>query len=202
MFTGIIERTIKVLDASDSPNLRRLTLANPWTDLRPGESIAINGCCLTVAQFQKDTLSFDVIRETLDKTNLGTLKPADSVNVERSLKIGDRLDGHYVQGHIDGRATLLESRATGNDHRLQIEAPPELSEYLIPKGSVAIDGISLTLASVNGNIFQVALIPTTLQLTTLGSRQPGWQFNLETDILSKTVISWLARRQGSAEAGS
>jgi riboflavin synthase len=194
MFTGIIERTIKVLEATDSANLRRLTLESPWTDLRPGESIAINGCCLTVSRIEKDTLSFDVIRETLDKTSLATLKPADLVNVERSLKIGDRLDGHYVQGHIDGRATLLESRAIGNDHRLQIEAPPELAEFLIPKGSVAIDGISLTLASVRGNIFEVALIPTTLALTTLGSRQPGWQFNLETDIISKTVISWLTRQ--------
>ena len=137
-----------------------------------------------------------MIKETLDKTNLGLLKAGDEVNVERSLQIGDRIDGHFVQGHVDGRAKLVRVISNENEVRLVVESPRELAKYIVPKGSVSIDGVSLTVAAISGDCFEVALIPTTLKLTNLGTRPLGWPFNLETDILSKTIISWLERREG------
>ena len=193
MFTGIIERTLRVFSAADSRGFRRLTIASPWTDIRLGESIAINGCCLTVAEITDGTLAFDVIEETLGKTNLGSLQGGDEINAERSLRVGDRIDGHFVQGHIDGIARLTDISATTEEWRLTIEAPPPLVKYLVPKGSVTIDGVSLTLAALDGPRFEVALIPTTLNLTTLGKKTVGWMFNLETDVLSKTIVSYLER---------
>ncbi len=195
MFTGIVERTIKVLAVSDITSGRRIMLENPWTDVLQGQSIAINGCCLTVAGMEAGRLQFDAIRETLDKTNLGLLQASELVNVERSLRIGDRLDGHFVQGHVDGRATLLAIQKNPQETRLSIRCPHELSKYLIPKGSVTLDGVSLTLAAVRDEIFEVAMIPTTLSLTTLDKKDVGWEFNLEADMLNKTVISWLERQK-------
>lgn len=194
MFTGIVERTLKVLGVADGPMFRRLTLGCDWEDLRLGESIAINGACLTVAEIGENQVGFDVVQETLEKTNLGTLINGDSVNVERSLRVGDRMDGHFVQGHVDGTGVLLEQLAQANQWRFRIQAPDTLARYLTPKGSITIDGVSLTLASVEGSEFEVALIPTTLALTTLGSRTPGWRFNLEADILAKTIVHYLEQR--------
>ena len=194
MFTGIIERTVRVVGMSAGPGFHRLTLAAHWPDLGGGESIAVNGCCLTVAEISSDELGFDVIQETLDKTNLGLLKAGDEVHVERALRIGDRLNGHFVQGHIDDTAPLVDRIDSDSETRLIVQAPAGLAKYLVPKGSVAIDGVSLTIAAVNGLLFEVALIPTTLNLTTLGRRKIGWPFNLETDLLSKTVITWLERQ--------
>jgi riboflavin synthase len=193
MFTGIIERTLTVLGIADGPGFLRLTLASHWEDVKHGESIAINGCCLTVAEIAPEQLGFDVIAETLSKTNLGLLAIGDAVNAERSLRVGDRIDGHFVQGHVDGVARLVDMSATETEWRLTIEAPPPLAKYLVPKGSIAIDGVSLTLAAVDGNRFQVALIPTTLELTTLKTRKIGWMFNLEADVFSKTIVSYLER---------
>jgi len=193
MFTGIIERTLTVLGTVDGPGFRRLTLAVDWIDVKHGQSIAINGCCLTVAEIAPGELQFDVIAETLAKTNLGSLQQGDAVNAERSLRVGDRIDGHFVQGHVDGVARLVDVAANGEEWRLTVEAPNDLAKYLVPKGSVAIDGVSLTLALVQDNQFQVALIPTTLELTTLKSRPIGWLFNLEADVFSKTIVSYLER---------
>jgi riboflavin synthase len=193
MFTGIIERTLAVTSVAASMHFRRLTLEVPWTDVKHGESVAINGCCLTVAEISGQQLAFDVIAETLSKTNLGLLQPGDRVNAERSLRVGDRIDGHFVQGHVDGLARLVEVRATDAEWRLVVEVPDLLGKYLIPKGSIAIDGVSLTLAAVEGNRFEVALIPTTLDLTTLKQKQAGWMFNLEADVFSKTIVSYLQR---------
>jgi riboflavin synthase len=195
MFTGIVEKTVAVVGLASTAKFQRLTLASDWRDVKTGESIAVNGCCLTVAQVLQDKLEFDVIAETLEKTNLGSLKAGDHVNVERSLRIGDRLDGHFVQGHVDGKALLLDAKFDDEQGRLTLEAPFSLAKYLIPKGSVALDGVSLTIASVKGNVFEVALIPTTIKLTTIGQKQPGWNFNLEADVLSKTIVSWLERRE-------
>lgn len=195
MFTGIVECTAGVLGATDVPGGRRLRLATDWKDVTLGQSIAVNGCCLTIADIKKDEISFDVIPETLQKTNLGLLQAGQDVNLERSLRIGDRLDGHWVQGHIDGRAILLESKTSAEEVRLRLKPPAELAKYLIPKGSVAIDGVSLTIAAIpEPSVFEVALIPTTLRLTTLGQKQPGWPFNLEADLLSKTIVTWLERQ--------
>jgi riboflavin synthase len=199
MFTGIVEKISKVATVIDSLSFRRLGLALDFdsddSDIWPGQSIAVNGCCLTVAEVSPDGAVFDVIKETLAKTNLGLLEPGDEVNIERSLKVGDRIDGHFVQGHVDGRARLLDIAASSEEYVLRLETAPELAKYVTPKGSVTLDGVSLTVVKVNGNVFEVALIPTTLQLTTLGKKQRGWPFNLETDILNKTVVTWLERQK-------
>jgi riboflavin synthase len=198
MFTGIIERTAKIVAVSDSSMFRRLSLAVPWTDVRGGDSIAVNGVCLTVAEIEAGSttlLSFDVIAETLSKTNLGTLAAGDRVNLERALRVGDRLDGHFVQGHVDGVAPIIERHSTANEWRIIAEAPPHLARFLSPKGSVALDGVSLTLAAVHGRRFEVALIPTTLEMTNLGDLSVGWPLNFEADILSKTIVNWLEQRR-------
>jgi len=193
VFTGIIHHTPRILSAADHPAGRRLTLAPLATNHALGESIAINGVCLTVADITPTELAFDVIPETLDKTNLGQLKSGDVVHAERSLRVGDPIDGHFVQGHVDGTAELLRKTADAHEHRLRLRAPAHLAKYLVPKGSIAVDGVSLTLAAVNGAEFELALIPTTLEITTLGKKQPGYRFNLECDSMAKTIISYLEK---------
>jgi len=194
VFTGIIEKTASVIAVAKGPTFERITLENEWPDVRDGESIAVNGVCLTVAEQKPGEIGFDVVKETLARTNLGLVSDGDRVHLERSLRLGDRLSGHFVQGHVDGVARLLEQGATGRDEwRLALECPPDLSVYLACKGSVALDGVSLTIASVHENRFEVVLIPTTLQMTLLGQRQAGWPFNLEVDVLTKTVVAWLER---------
>jgi len=201
MFTGIIEKTAKVTRVIENRMARRLVISHAWPDLRDGESIAVNGVCLTIAEFTADEVSFDVIAETIEKTNLGLLRAGDDVHVERALRVGDRFDGHFVQGHVDGRARLVEQRTSETEWRLVIEAPDELAKYLAPKGSVAIDGVSLTIAALHGNIFELALIPTTLEITALGRRPVGWLFNFEADMMSKTVVHWLEQREAARENG-
>jgi riboflavin synthase len=195
MFTGIVENTARLAAIEGSETLKHLTIAYDWNDVKHGDSIAINGVCLTVANVQPGRFRFDVIKETLDKTNLGDLRVGDEVNVERALRAGDRMDGHFVQGHVDGTGRLVSKTADEKEWRLAIEAPDELVKYNIPKGSISLDGVSLTLALVKGKIFEVALIPTTLEKTTLGKKQIGWRFNLEADILSKTIVHYLELRQ-------
>jgi riboflavin synthase len=198
MFTGIVERTLKVIGVAQGPGFLRLTIAHPWPDVKHGESIAINGVCLTIAELAPGQIGFDVIKETLDKTNLGLLSSGDDVNVERAMRVGDRIDGHFVQGHVDGVAALVRSKSSESEWRLTIEAPSHLAKYLAPKGSICIDGVSLTIAALEGNQFDVALIPTTLQLTTLGKRNIGWPFNLEADIISKQIVHFLENRSPGA----
>jgi riboflavin synthase len=202
MFTGIVERTVHIIGVAQGPKFTRLTLARPqdWADVADGESIAVNGVCLTVAERSAGEVGFDVITETLRLTNLGLLQGGDEVHVERSLRAGDRISGHFVQGHVDGTARLLEHRADADEWRLTLEAPPPLAKYIVPKGSVALDGVSLTIAAVEGDRFEVALIPTTLRLTTLGRRSAGWPFNLECDILAKTIVAVLERQRGKVES--
>ena len=195
MFTGIVERTVRVIGASDGPKFRRLTLAVDWPDVRDGESVAVNGVCLTVAARAPGELGFDVIKETLDKTNLGQLNCGDDVHVERALRVGDRVDGHFVQGHVDGVAVLVNQVADASEWRLTLEPPPGLMRFVIPKGSVTLDGVSLTIASVAKTDFDVALIPTTANVTALARRPLGWPYNFEADILSKTVVAWLERQK-------
>jgi riboflavin synthase len=195
VFTGIVEKTARVIGIADGPNFRRLNLAVDWTDIALGQSVAVNGCCLTIARISPGEIGFDVIEETLNRTNLGLLSTGDDVNLERSLRVGDRLDGHFVQGHIDGVGKLIDSRANPGERRLTIEAPASLCQFLIPKGSITVDGISLTLAGIRENFFEVALIPTTMQLTTIARKSIGWPYNLEMDILSKTMVSWLDRQK-------
>jgi riboflavin synthase alpha subunit len=199
MFTGIIHQLATILSVSDIPAGRRLVVPAFAENHVLGESIAVNGCCLTVAQITEGALGFDVIPESLGKTNLGQLQVGDAVHVERSLRVGDPVDGHFVQGHVDGTGRLIDQVADGQEWRLRIEAPAHLAKYLVPRGSIAIDGVSLTLASVDGSRFEVALIPTTLSLTTLGKKQNNYSFNLECDMMSKTIISYLERIRPSVD---
>lgn len=193
MFNGIVEQAPRLVGVSQTSMFRRLVLPRLWPDVALGESIAVNGVCLTIAELDDASIGFDVIRETLDKTNLGLLAPGDPVNVERAMRVGDRIDGHFVQGHVDGTGALVDQVASESEWRLAIRPPDHLRKYIIPKGSISIDGVSLTIAAIGGDTFDVALIPTTLRLTQLGSRPMGWPFNLEADILAKTIITQLER---------
>lgn len=196
MFTGIIHHKASLIISSPSPTGRRLTFTNPFSgdDLpKLGDSIAINGCCLTVCGQTQKQLAFDAIPETLAKTNLGNLTPGREVHVERSLRAMDRIDGHFVQGHVDGVATVKAISTENGEWRMTMEVPSEFSKYLIPKGSISLDGVSLTLARIDGTQFDVTLIPTTLELTTLGQRKIGDALNLECDATAKTIVSYLER---------
>jgi riboflavin synthase len=196
MFTGLVEAlgTVRRIDSAGSG--KRLTIAE--RDLAAGaaagDSIAINGACLTVVEHDEETLSFQAGPETLQRTNLGELKAGDRVNLERALRLGDRLGGHLVQGHIDGVAQIAASRREGEWELVWFQCPAELTAQMVPKGSVTVDGVSLTLVEVAGDRFSVALIPHTLKNTTLGLKKPGAHVNLETDILAKYV--WKCLRGG------
>lgn len=189
MFTGLVELLGTVAQVSDDGPGRRLTLTAP--SLLPGtavgDSIAVNGCCLTVVALTADGFTFEAGPETLRLTNLGELRPGDRVNLERSLRMGDRLGGHFVTGHIDGLGQIAERRREGDWEFVAFGCPPVLAEQLSPKGSVAVDGISLTLVGVERAGFQVMLISHTLAVTTLGFKSVGSSVNLETDLLAKYV---------------
>lgn len=199
MFTGIIESAGLVRSMQPSAAGARLVVDAAGLTAAPvlGASIAINGVCQTVASVSFPTLEFDVVPETLRRTTLGRLRRGDRVNLEQSLRPGDRLDGHFVQGHVDGTAVVTEIVRDGECLLALEMADPGLAEFLIPKGSVAIDGVSLTIAAVGGAAFRVALIPTTLELTNLGERGPGDLVNVETDILARTVVSFLRRAEAA-----
>lgn len=199
MFSGIVEKTAPVASIVDRDKLRLIELETGWGDVALGQSVAVNGACLTVARIHGSVLGFDVIAETLDKTNLGALRPGDRVNVERSIRSDTPIDGHFVQGHVDCAARLIRQTVDATDWRLTIERPAAVARFLAPKGSICLDGVSLTLAALRDDSFDVALIPTTIERTTLGDRPPGWRFNLEADILSKTVVNWLEQRFGTAD---
>jgi riboflavin synthase len=196
MFTGIVERSVPVLALEDRPGYRRLALGCDWNDVRRGESVAVNGCCLTIAELAPGKLMFDAIPETLAKTNLGLLKPGDHAHVERAMRVGDRIDGHFVQGHIDATAKLIAIHQEG-EFRVEVEPPIELMKFMIPRGSVSLDGVSLTIARLHKTTFEVALIPTTLTITQLGNHEIGWPYNIEADTLSKTIVNWLENWKGA-----
>ncbi len=164
-------------------------------DLALGESVAVNGCCLTVTAHDAETCRFEAGPETLRRTNLGDLRNGDRVNLERSLRVGDRLGGHIVQGHIDGVGRIERILSDGAWVMIWFACPPELSAQMVSKGSVAVDGVSLTLVDVEDGRFSVALIPHTLAHTTLGFKRPGDPVNLETDLLAKYVQKCLSGRK-------
>jgi riboflavin synthase len=189
MFTGLIELLSRVADIEAEPPgvLLVVAVGKIADDVKIGDSIAVNGCCLTVVRIDGQSLSFQAGEETLKRTNLGQLGPGSPVNIERSLAIGDRLGGHFVTGHIDGQGVLAERRDDKDWSTCWFTAPPELFKQIASKGSIAIDGVSLTVVDVEAARFSVALIPHTLSATTLGRLAVGDSVNLETDLIAKYV---------------
>ncbi len=189
MFTGLVECLAPVVDVIPEPPGKRLVIVAPTlaASASIGDSIAINGCCLTVVEIDDDRLAFQAGSETLERTNLGALTDGDHVNLERSLRLDDQLGGHYVTGHIDGCGTLQQRIDDRDWSTLWFRMPPALGCQMASKGSVAVDGVSLTLVEVEKDRFSVALIPHTLHITTLGKLDVGARVNLETDLLAKYV---------------
>ena len=189
MFTGLIETICIVKSVSRAGDSMVLTidLAKLADESRTGDSIAINGACLTIAKLQGGLASFDASAETLAKSTLGKLKPSSEVNLERPLKATDRFGGHFVLGHVDGTATVKAIDKSGEFANIKFAATTELLETMVVKGSVAVDGISLTIAAVDLNSFAVSVIPETLKRTTLGKAKIGDYVNIETDIIVKTI---------------
>jgi riboflavin synthase len=203
VFTGIIEATAVVEGIEPRGGGTRLVLETrrPLRDLALGESIAVDGACLTVTGRRGRRFAAEVSPETLRRTTLGALTPGDTVNLERSLRLGDRLGGHVVQGHVDGVGTLDAITPDRKWSLYRFRAPAALLPYLVEKGSIAIDGVSLTLFACRGARFTVALIPHTLAVTTLGRRRPGDRVNVEADILLKQIAAMLrSRRAGRSRA--
>lgn len=202
MFTGIVEAVGRVRAIEPRGEKTRLVIDAPAIaeGLAIGASVAVNGACLTAIEAKDGAIAFEAVRETLDKTSLGALAVGASVNLERALRADGRLDGHIVQGHVDatGRVRAVERR--GDDVRFAVACDAAFAELLVPKGSVAIDGVSLTVVGVEAEGFDVALIPHTLAATTLGSRRPGDPVNLEADVLGKYVRKYLAQVVGAGAA--
>jgi riboflavin synthase len=192
MFTGIV-REVGTVDAFGGS---RLVVAGPETaaSVTVGDSVSVAGVCLTVVEAGEGRLAFDVVPETLARTALGRLEPGDSVNLEPSLRVGDPLGGHVVQGHVDAVGSVRSLEPEAESRRVWVDAPESVVRYCLEKGSIAVDGVSLTVAALDDDGFEVALIPHTLEVTTLGRLEPGDEVNLETDVLAKVVERLLAAR--------
>ena len=200
MFTGIVEAVAEVVAVEPSGAGARLVVsaAAIAAETRIGDSIAVNGCCLTVAAATGGRVAFDAVRETLDRSALGALRAGSRVNLERALRADGRLDGHIVQGHVDETGRVRALSRSANDTRLSIATSARFSDWLIEKGSVAVDGVALTVVGLERAGFDVALIPHTLAVTTLGALEPGQAVNLEADVLGKYVRSYLERVSATA----
>jgi riboflavin synthase len=196
MFTGLVEEIGTVTEIVMGARWARLTVCAPTVHVgaKLGDSVAVNGCCLTVVAIENDRLTFDAVPETLARTNLGALQRGSQVNLERPLAVGDRLGGHFVQGHVDGVGTVLTIQPEENAVVIEIRIPAEQRRYIVEKGSVTVDGVSLTVAEVRPESFTVWTIPHTRAITTLGARVAGDQVNLECDVLGKYVERLLAER--------
>ncbi len=205
MFTGIVEETGRVIAFTRGAGAWRLQIGARVVTGGPagtgpdgvglGDSVAVNGCCLTVGQFDRENLWFDVLEETRRVTNFTAFAPGSPVNLERALRADGRLGGHFVTGHVDGTGEVLVFAARGADHYLRVRGPEGSGRWLVPKGSVAVDGVSLTVAEVGADELAVWLIPHTLRATNLGVRQEGDRVNLEFDLLAKHTEKLLALRQ-------
>ena len=200
MFTGLVEEQGSVVDIESLGDSVRLTLRGPLvtSDASHGDSIAVNGCCLTVTDLDGDTFTADVMEESLRRTSLSDLSVGSPVNLERAVAAGARLGGHIVQGHVDGVGSLLERTPSEHWDVLRFSLPEELARYLVEKGSITVSGVSLTVVDVTDDTFSVSLIPTTLADTILGTIAPGDRVNLEVDIVAKYVERLLTTGGGSA----
>ncbi len=194
MFTGLIEEAGVVAGVAPAPEGARLVIsaAAVLEGLRVGDSVAVSGACLTAVDVSAGRFSADCVAETLRRTSLGSLQAGDRVNLERPMRLGDRLDGHIVQGHVDGVGRVRATRREGESTILEIAPPAGLLRYIVEKGSIAVDGVSLTVAERLGDAFTVALIPHTMQITTLGPGARDRAVNLEVDVLAKYVESLVA----------
>ncbi|WP_165984491.1 riboflavin synthase [Streptomyces sp. YIM 98790] len=199
MFTGIVEELGRVTAVEQLGDSCRLTLHGPLVtgDARHGDSIAVNGVCLTVVETAGGTFTADVMAETLHRTSLGALVPGSRVNLERPMALGGRLGGHLVQGHVDGTGTILERTPGERWEVVRVSLPARLARYVVEKGSITVDGVSLTVVEAADDSFTVSLIPATLALTTLGLKGPGEPVNLETDVLAKYTERLLAHGAAS-----
>ncbi|MEZ4705295.1 MAG: riboflavin synthase [Bdellovibrionota bacterium] len=198
MFTGIVEHSAKILEKDAD----KLTVEHPgWTDLQQGQSIAVNGCCLTIIDHTPQAMSFELSPETLGKTNLGTLSLGKSANLERAMKLGHRLDGHLVSGHVDDQGTILSIQPQNNYHHIEIEFDSHFCPWLISKGSITVDGVSLTLNEIKKNMscFSVMIIPHTFANTRFGSYQEGDRVNLEFDLVAKYIQNMM-QLEGNIDA--
>lgn len=196
MFTGLVEEVGEVIKLQHGSNSAKITVkaSKVLEQVKLGDSIAVNGVCLTVVWFIKSQFAAEVMEETLRKTNLGSLAAGDLVNLERALSLGDRLGGHMVSGHIDGVGKIVGIKRVDIANVITVEAPQEVTDYLIPKGSVAIDGISLTVIDCQEEMFTVSIIPHTAAATTLGDKKTGDKVNLEADLIGKYVAKFLERQ--------
>jgi riboflavin synthase len=191
MFTGIVAELGEVAGIEQRGDAARLTIRGSVEGVSPGESIAVNGVCLTVTGILEGTFSADVMAETLNRSSLGTLTPGAKVNLEQSVRLADRLGGHLMQGHVDGTGTIISRSPAEHWDQVRISLPAEITRYVVHKGSIAVDGISLTVSALGppnaGSWFEVCLIPETLKRTTMGIKQPGELVNLEVDVIAKYV---------------
>lgn len=194
MFTGLIEAVCTVESVRQAATVQIIIdLGHLADQIKTGDSIAVNGVCLTVAALQGRLATFDMSSETLAKSTLGKLRPASSVNIERALKLADRLGGHFVLGHVDGTAAIKTIHKHGQFADIEFAASPDLLDEMVVKGSVAVDGISLTIANMNESSFTAAIIPETLKKTTLGRAKSGDYVNIETDIIAKMIRKHLRK---------
>lgn len=194
MFTGIVEGRGKIVKFDKKTKNRsaakmKISLGKLAKGLRVGDSVAINGVCLTAVSIARDIAEFEMVGETIKKTNLGSLENGNKVNIERSLKVGDRLEGHFVLGHVDGVGIITKLEKQSNQIKIWMELPKELSKYVIQKGSITVDGISLTVVDKLKNKFSASIIPHTMKSTNLSLKKIGDKVNIETDILGKYILS-------------
>src|SRR5919112_1291376 len=203
MFTGIVNGTGMVTSVSKSRSaaeiIMRVRLGKFGRGVKRGDSVCINGTCLTTTRVSKGEAEFEMVAETIRRTNLGQVKPGEMVNIERSLRVGDRLEGHFVLGHVDGTGVIEDIQKMSSETTIWIKLDKRLTKSLAPKGSIAVDGVSLTLVGVEGNHISVSLIPHTLKVTTLGTKRRGDRVNIEVDILGKYVTTNLPKASLSSE---
>jgi len=195
VFTGIVREQGVVVSAEEAGGGRAIVVRAPSTAARAGvgDSVSVNGCCLTAAQIAGQDIAFHAVPETISRSTLGELEPGERVNVEPALRAGDELGGHYVQGHVDAVGRIQSVEAEGEGLRVFVEAPDAVLRYCVEKGSVTVDGVSLTVAELAEDAFAVALVPHTLAATTLSDLEPGQAVNLEADVLAKYVERLVAR---------
>ena len=206
MFTGIIERIGNIVSINeDIKNTRKefvVSIDNMFKDINTGDSISVNGVCLTVKKSNKNNIYFDIINETLDKSNLGELSIGSELNLERALSVSSRLNGHILQGHVEAVGVIVDYKKNKKEVLMSVALDPSLLIYCIPKGSIAFDGISLTIAKINDNIIQVALIPHTIENTNLDNKKIGDSINVETDIIGKYLFRFISENENYDDVNS